>query len=113
MLTASRMLSACTVAFDRAVPSRTSTETLIIGSPPSSLRGCSLSLMPDEKSRSTLPAQPGAEVAKNPETRAPRHQLRGRGYSHRGACRRPPAAGWVASRVENEYSADLPGLRRT
>src|ERR687898_2654608 len=99
MLTASRMLSARTVALDRAVPSRTSMETLIIGSLPSSSREYPLSLLPGGRSRPTPRPRPAAEALENSETRAPLHLHRGRERSHRGACRRLPAARRVTSRV--------------
>src|SRR5215212_3594318 len=101
MLTASRMLSACTVALDSAAPSRTSMETLITGFSPSSSHGCSLSLMPGGRSRTTPRPLPAAEDLMNAETRAPRLPPRGRECSHRGACQRLSAAGRVTSRVGN------------
>src|SRR5215213_803637 len=112
MLTASRMLSACTIAVDRAAPSRTSIETFIIRPLPSNPRGCSLSLLPGGRSRPTLRPRLAAEDLRNPETRAHLHPHQGREGSHRGASERLPAEGRVASRVGNGCRADLPKLRR-
>src|SRR5215211_7225160 len=112
MLTASLMLSACTVALDSAPPAPTSMETLIIDSLPSSPRGCSLTLLPGGRSQTTPPPRPAAEDLKHSETRAPRHPRRGRECNHRGAYRRLPAAGRVTSRVGNGCRRAHPGLQR-
>src|SRR5918999_4479138 len=112
MFTASRILSACTIALDRAVPSRTSMETLIIRSLPSSSRGYSLALLLGGRSRPTPRPRPAAEDLKSSETRVPRHLHRGRECSHRGACQRLPASGRVTSRVGNGCRTAHPELQR-
>src|ERR687897_1729014 len=112
MLTASRILSACTVALDRADPSRTSMETFIIRSLPSSSREYSLSLLPGGRSRPTPRPRPAAESLKNSETRAPRRPRRGRECSHRGACQRLPAARRVTFPVGYGCRTAHPELQR-
>src|SRR5919112_6657358 len=112
MLTASRILSACTVALDSAAPSCTSIETLIIRSLPSSSRGFSLSLLPGGRSRPTPRPRPAAVVLENSETRAPRHLHRGRECNHRGAYQSLPAAERLTIRVGNGCRTAHPELRR-
>src|SRR5215211_79296 len=112
MLTASRMLSACTIAVDRAAPSRTSIETFIIRPLPSNPRGCSLSLLPGGRSRPTPCPPLAAQDLRNSETQAHLHPHQGRECSHPGTCQRLPAEGRVAPRVGNGCRRALPELRR-
>src|ERR687889_2731082 len=112
MLTASRMLSACTVAVERAAPSPTSIETFIIRPLPSNPRGCSLSLLPGGRSRPTPRPPLAAEDLRISETPAHLHPHQGRECSPRGTCQRLPAAVRVAPRVGNGCRTALPKLRR-